>query len=457
MATTRHAIMVALAACSYPEPPDVCPDFPGLDPPALYAIHPSIASTGDTIMLEGTFLGPPTVRFGGSAEQRATLLSEHRASVVVPADAQTGDVVVKVAPDCTNRAAFRRAPGRPDLQTFRETALLRVPRAYATTYVVNDTVYVLGGVSPGGILNSIEHARINADCTLEAFKTDEMKLTMPRSDHATAVIGRSLYLFGGVTADKAASPQYETDTIERALIESDGKLGKFEHVDQHLDRTRFAHSTVVIGNTLYVLGGTSSLATGPAPDKPTETDALIERATIQRGGDLGPFSQVTPQIGILPASVDGNARIGPATAVIGDSVYILGGYYRRNNYDMSALLEVDKVSLSLDGGAFNNRVASFALNTERARPATVVVGSTLYAIGGFDLDSERPGASVFLKSTERALVVGGSLGMFHEFPPKLVMPRAGAATAIVGNCICALGGSNGDYMSSVECAALTAP
>ena len=76
-----------LAACGFPQPANNSTDAGGDAPPGppgptcqLVAIEPSLANTGDTITLEGTFGDSATVNFPGGASASATILGPHRAT-----------------------------------------------------------------------------------------------------------------------------------------------------------------------------------------------------------------------------------------------------------------------------------------------------------------------------------------------------------------------------------------
>src|SRR6185436_8453800 len=208
-------------------------------------IQPTIANAGDTIALEGTFLENETtmVHFPGTGEQRAIRLGEHRASVVVPEGATSGDLYIKSGPYCLGPTAFRVAPfgrgAKPG--EFQETTTLTGRRTQAAAIVVNDSVYVLGG-GDQTVLPTIERAKIDASTCLGLFAPVSIKLMQPRAQFVTAVIGDWLYVFGG-TGDNTNA----LDTIERARISSDG-LGAFEPVSPKLARPRLGLSSAVIGN-----------------------------------------------------------------------------------------------------------------------------------------------------------------------------------------------------------------
>src|SRR5689334_15398973 len=93
---TAAVTALTLVACGFPRPigGDDGADAPAASTYQLLSIEPAIATTGETLVLEGTFAETATVQFPGGAVQSATVLGDHRATVVVPAAATAGDLTV---------------------------------------------------------------------------------------------------------------------------------------------------------------------------------------------------------------------------------------------------------------------------------------------------------------------------------------------------------------------------
>jgi hypothetical protein len=466
MASPRSLILVALTACGYADPPNVCTPPTRDDacpaPPdtcaddldlQLAAIQPSIANPGDTIMLEGTFLetetAPTKVIFPGGTEQVATVTpGGHRASVSVPGNAKTGDLFVKTGPYCLGGARFRSASFGQMLQLFVNGPRLKTQRTQFAAVLVNDSLYVLGGDN-GGALTSVERAPITTS-GLGSFETDALSLTTARAQPTIAVVGKWLYVLGGI-----AEQPYALATIERAPISSDGRLGPFEKVEKELRNPRLGHSSVVIGNRLYVLGGVSS-TTGQI----VTTGDDIQFATIAANGDLDEFVEIADRV--LPKPDGGTVRTGVVSVVFGDFLYVLGGYYRspvndgKQEADVDALQDVDNASISGTGTFGEFQPARAILSVKRAAPATAVIGRSLYLFGGFNFVNGV--GDNYLQSSERVEIDGDSLTSFDPVAP-LGKARGGAAAAVVGNSICVLGGQEKGggggppRLDTVECAA----
>lgn len=82
-------------------------------------------------------------------------------------------------------------------------------------------------------------------------------LVKPRLGFTACIIDRYLYVLGG---SLDANP--ETGSIERALINTDGSLGQFFAFADSTVAARSDHVTIIIGNDLYLIGGTDGVNGG---------------------------------------------------------------------------------------------------------------------------------------------------------------------------------------------------
>ncbi len=419
MARFRLPCMVlVVASCGFPRPPDV-PD-PTMDDTScqLTAIAPEIANTGDTITLEGTFGDTGVVNFPGGASVAATILGPHRMRAVVPATATAGDLTISTCDSMVGPVRFRRASFALGVGLFatthdqavgaRQLVTLANSRSSHASLVIGGYLYVLGGVSGNGSLNSVERALINADGSLGRFvAVPGVTLAIPRQGHTAVRIRDRLYVIGGFGNGSLAS-------IEYATIAQDGSLGPFTMLsDVGLMTARRNHSSAVIGSYLYVIGG---IATNPL--------SIVERAVIHGDGSLGPFAPV-PGVSLA------TARQGHGSAVIGDFLYVVGGAGNGG-----ILQDIERASINADGslGPFA-AVSGVSLVTARADGAAAVLGNGFYVFGGV-------GSRGSLDTIERAPVKSdGSLGAF-ETVSSLVSARHGHSITAVWNYLYVLGGSD---------------
>lgn len=439
LAFSRHchySILISLVACGFPRPPDVGPDStPGGPKYQLLALDPNIAAADDTIALEGSFGSTVAVNFPGGVSQSATVLSDHRAVVVVPATATSGMLSVTTGGTTVGPLTFRRASftlGLQDFQPFydqtsvtRQDSTLSTKRSAATSAVVGNYVYVIGGSDSIDYLDSVERARINADGSLTPFINSNVRLATARAGYTCVVLGIFLYVLGGANSTGILG------SVERASIAPDGSLGPFTIVpDLTLDVARKDATSIVLGNSLYILGGTGNGVLDS-----------VERAIINADGSLGPFVRVAD---VTLAT----ARTGHTSMIADNALYVVGG-----SGTSGVTGTVERAIIANDGslGAFVP-VVGVGLVTARAGHSGAMIGNSLYVIGGIG----DPGA---LTSIEQAtLHADGTIGAFSIVPGTLVTARSSPASAIVGNYLYLLGGSGagGMYLNSLERASINA-
>jgi len=433
--------VLLIASCEFPRPADVGPkdgapdDAGNADAPTsvstncqLTGIEPTIANTGDTLTIEGTFVDAVTVNFPGGTSAAATVLGPHRATVIVPASATAGDLTITTCGSTVGPLRFRRASFPLGVGMFaanldqasgarQMTKLVTARDSHAAT-VVGGHLYVVGGVGSGGSLNSVEAAMINADGSLGPFEVvADVTLATARQAHTTVVIGNRLYAVGGFGSASLGS-------VEQATISPDGKLGTFATVaGVALTTARQGHTSAVIGNYVYVFGGFGGSALNS-----------VERATINADGSLEPFVTVS---GVSLAT----ARYGHTSTVVGNKLYVIGG-----TGSSGVLGDVEQATINADGsiGPFE-AAAGVALSTARTGHSTVALGMALYIVGGV-------GASGSLANVEQMTINGdGSLEMVAAAAGViLTTARHGHSAVVVGNYIYLLGGTGSGLLSSVE-------
>jgi Kelch motif len=451
----------------------------------LDAVSPPFANGGATLTLEGTFDAPTVVHFPGGVDADATLLGPHRASVVVPATATTGDLSATtgtkiVGPLHFGRAGFALGLGRfaanyPQNDSARAMPALLTARFGHTASLVGNGVLVAGGSSvAGGLVKTIERATFNADGTLTPFAVAPgAALATPRTRHAAVVIGHSLYVIGGSDGTHALA------SVEQASFDDAGAVATFFPVpDSALTSARAGAAAVVVGSWLYVLGGSDgsqplasveraainpdgtlsafavvdglTLATARSDHGAVVADgtlfvtggngpaalASVEAATIGADGSLGAFAAAGSSLG--------SARAGHASFVLGGALYVAGG-----QSGATALTSVERAAVSANGTLGGFAVAG---NLARARSAFAAVwrDGFVHAIGGSDGSRE-------LAGVERADLAGGALSAFATSPTHLSTARSSYSATVIGNRLYLAGGyPNNATLGSVESATIAA-
>jgi Kelch motif len=237
------------------------------------------------------------------------------------------------------------------------------------------------------------------------------------------VVGDRIYIIGGTEQNSVA-----TGNVDVAFIGPDGTIGAFGPSGAKLVNGRVLHVTVIVRNSLYVIGGTIF----------SNTEDSIERAVINADGTLGPFTVV--------GAVAVSGRAGASVLVTDDFVYVIGGelsiIFGPDNHVQRS---VERAAVHADGtlGPFSE-VPAATLITGRTEHESVVVGKYLYVQGGAG-----PGLSD-MAYVERASINGdGSLGPFESVPNAFGVLHSGAISLTWGNAVYVLGGTSSDSSTSI--------
>jgi N-acetylneuraminic acid mutarotase len=293
--------------------------------------------------------------------------------------------------------------------------MLPTARAGAAAVAAGGFLYVIGGDATSGIKTIVESAAIAPDGTLGTFAaTTGVALASARAYFTAVVLGSTLYAVGGTgTAG-------DISTIESAALAPDGTLGSFSLVSGiQTTVSRHGAATAVARDTVFMLGG--STGAGEL--------ASVEHAAIDNDGALAAFAKVAT----LPLA---GPRAEGASVMIGDHLYLLGGA------DLTTLAprtDVDSATVQPDGtlSAFA-LVPGIATTGTRLGSAVAVIGGYVYLIGGTDTSTSNTG----LTTVERAPInADGTLGTFAAYSSShLVVGRSFAPVAVIGSTLYIFGG-----------------
>ncbi len=411
---------------------------------SLSSSAPTTAMVGDTLTLSGYFASPLTVNFPGGVSALATVQSVNLATVIVPAGATSGNVTVSVGsitsasvPLTVNTVssglAARGFSTNYDQASYaRQMPMLNIARLSAAVLSTSTWVYVIGGTNGSGThYNSVERARINADGTLGPFEiVAGVNLVTARSAPAV-VVGNTVYVVGGYVDTVGSS---NLASIERATIDSNGNLSTFSTVaGVTLATARCLHTVHVVGNSLYVIGGWTG-AGGNA--------ATIEKATINADGSLSTFAAVA-NVALSTRRHDFDS------VIIGGYLYATGG---RTAASTTTL--VDRAVIGADGtvsgnfSTFTSSGSTVGLTSVRRAHRLLVVGNNLYAIGGWNQE-----AGTYYNTVERATInADGTISTFANVSSTtLAFARSHFGGVSVGQYAYVIGGYSGSTaLKSVE-------
>ncbi len=161
-----------------------------------------------------------------------------------------------------------------------ETRFLAPVRYHLGAFAHGDFVYLLAGFDGHGVFGDVQRARIGPNGVLGAWE-QTTALPSPRSHHAVAMQGDSVYVVGGWGM---SGPFKE---VLRSTLAADGTLGAWVKVAD-LPTARRTHSATFVDDALYVLNGEDG-------DGSHLGNAVTEvlRAPLLPDGTLGAFSVVS--------------------------------------------------------------------------------------------------------------------------------------------------------------------
>lgn len=255
--------------------------------------------------------------------------------------------------------------------------------------LLGEFVYVIGGWNESkGIHEDVYFTRFSPDSPLDTWqKTTSLPLKLQH--HEVILHGGAIYVLGGDNGFWDGSSV--TDRIFRALPTAEGDITEWTEVGQ-LPAPLTTHAATLVGDQLYIIGGSPTFRPGDTPVVDT-----IFTAPISSGG-VGPFQTLEPfpiPIGWVTATavgqrifaISGNTQFRPAA--FADSVWVANV---NPDQSLSPFEEISTI-------------------TSRRRHATVLVDQTLVAIAG-------GGAQGALATVEAAEVdAQGNLSPWESLPP----------------------------------------
>ena len=181
-----------------------------------------------------------------------------------------------------------------------ETSVMNTNRRGLVASSYKGWIYVFGGYN-GVFLKDIERSRVNPDGSLQEWIHEAEEAINQRYVHSGVIFKNIVYLFGG----HAMSLERGTNTVERATINSNGKLSKWRNLSL-MSTKRFGGAAVVLRDTVYVVGGQNTIPL-----------TAVDKAPLLPDGSLGVWSRDTP----LQES-----RVGGGLVAGKDVLYLIGGY-----------------------------------------------------------------------------------------------------------------------------------
>jgi hypothetical protein len=296
-------------------------------------------------------------------------------------------------------------------------------RTGALLVAAGNHVYVMGGSDENGLpITTFERASIISHTSL--LPTDGVNLDsfaavpsatlrFPMSYPSTLVLGNTLYVIGGATSFGA------TATVDKATINEDGTFGDFQPSGVTLNTARMAHASFVYNNDLYVLGGRTSV------DFSTYTQS-VERAHIGADGSLGPFET----IGLTLDVPRGYFK----AAVIGRALYVFAGVSNGGAQSPTFVATIKTTPVDTTTGILAPFTTHSTLTDPRAFHTSIVLSSKVYLFTGKTTTASYIDGVVAPIGTDSSV---GTFGTAGQNPTK----REGSVLVAAGDAVFAIGGT----------------
>lgn len=274
-------------------------------------------------------------------------------------------------------------------------------------------VFVTAGSNTGySPLHSVERGDVGSS----GFSPEPgVVLQEARNYPGAALIGSYFYVFSGLKLDPVPQGAATSNTVERAEVRADGTLGPFTILPGVTIKTpRYAAVVAVSNSWVYLLGGANENG---------NILSDIERAPIdQSNGSIGDFIVDESKLSIATAYAAGGA--------VGGFAYVIGG---RNT---DPIADIQRSAIGADGSLSTFQSAG-ALPLPRAYAGTAIVGDSVFVVGGSD-GTDTPSDVV-----SATIDAGGTLGVFSNLSNavwSLRTPRVSPAIAVVDRTVLTIGG-----------------
>lgn len=359
----------------------------------------------------------------------------------------------------TNTVLYAPLNANGTTGTWQTTTVLPVSRYGHGMHAYNGYMYLLGGVTSGGITNAVHYAPINTNGTIGAWTAASSNFTTARVNFGSAVYNGYLYVAGGTDGTNFF------DTVQYTTIQASGNVGAWTTTTAMAD-ARSEFNLVQNGNILYRIGGRNAstlttavqyavinadgtigawTATTPFPSTPAVTMTMAATAAnghIYIAGGRTGTSVAQDRVAYAPTAADGSigtwqvttslpaARYGSQLAFANGYLYHLGGFNGTNVFNTTHFSVINN-----GGGGFTNTWATTtSLGTARSLHGAVAHNGRIYVFGGIN------SAATPLNTVEYATInANGTVGAWTA-TTNLPAARAYFGTTIVNEYIYVIGG-----------------
>lgn len=277
-----------------------------------------------------------------------------------------------------NQSGINNVGTKPGTWTTNLNTLVE-DAAYHCTIVTKNRVYVMGGITTGNLSSDlVQSAPLLPDGSIGIWVREINRLPLKLHLGSVSVLNNKVYIVGG-----RDTPSLIYNTVLSSDILPDGSLGVWKTEINQLPETVYGADSVVVGNKLYLFGGS-----GSGGDYLTK----IYSSEIQPDGSLGVWGieNKTLSIGAFTLKVFASEK----------RVYVLSGI----SAPATPILGVYSCPIMEDGSLGAWVLETSPLPQGLYYSQAMMANNKLYLIGGFSgTSSYRSGYSV-------PILEDGSLG-----------------------------------------------
>lgn len=231
-------------------------------------------------------------------------------------------------------------------------------------------LYVIGGYDSTNYYNTVQYAAINNDCSLGTWTSTTAFDTAGNARGGITAFAYNGYIFvtGGVNGSGNFS------AVRSAPLNSNGTVGSWSATTS-LPSAMNRHRTVVWGNRLYLLGGTTialpnpnnGASTGSRPTGSGSANTYV--ATINDNGTIGSWTSATS----LPYDI---YEFG--AEAMGGYLFVLGGFGSTGVSSITYRAKINSDGTLGNWALLYDRGSGFKIASE----SLVVQNGTMYTLGG---------------------------------------------------------------------------
>ena len=302
--------------------------------------------------------------------------------------------------------------------TWNTSSSFATARYLHTSIAYNNYLYVIGGtISEPSSLGDVQFAPINPMGAISAW-TATTSFVTARELHTSAAYNGYLYVLGGVNG-----PTRYND-VQYAHINADGTVGTW-YTTTSFNTPRYGHTSVAYNGYLYVLGGTSGVNLND-----------VQYAPINADGSVGSWATTTSFI---------TARLFHATVAYNGYLYVIGGYAGAPYFNDVQFAPI------YTNGTVGSWTTTTSFSVTRRSHTSVAYGGYLYVLGGTY-------GTTYLNDVQLAPInANGTVGSWTT-TTSFTTGRSSHISEAYNGFLYVLGGYNGSssYLSDVQVAPINA-